>query len=99
MISKSEDKKLTRRYERGMKYGWTDICNLKGIYPFQVWMQKRGWHLFVTEGSELAVLFQDGAYIRIWWNARLKRCCTNRLGMGMYLIWQWHKEDADAGDK
>ena len=99
-MNKSEEKKLTRRYERGMKYGWSDIVRLKGIYPFQLWMQdKWGWRLFPTEGNELAVLFQDGKYIRIWWNALLRKCCTDRLGMGMYLIWENHKEGLDAGNK
>lgn len=90
MMSKSEDKKLTRRYERGMKHGWSDVVIFRLLPEFVVWMSRQGWNIREPCGDELLVFEQDGHYTRIWWNEKLRRCCTDRTGMCRWIVFEGH---------
>ncbi len=88
-MSKTKERRAKIIARKREQYGYFGFFQLKDIYPFQEWMQRsRGFRLFPTEGNELACLYSDGCYIRVWYDAELQQCCCNRLGMAMYLTWQ-----------
>lgn len=90
-MSKSKERKARLLEQKQAKYGYFHLFRMKDIYPFQLWMQAtQGYRLYITEGRELARLYKDGVYIHVWYDEKLKKCCCNRLGMGMYITWDYH---------
>lgn len=88
-MSKTKERRAKILARKREQYGYFGFFRLQDVYPFQEWMQQaRGFTLFTTQGNELACLYCEGHYIRVWYDAELRQCCCNRLGMAMFLTWQ-----------
>ena len=49
----SEQKRQQKRLEKREQDGWPKLVTLRDIYPFEMFLESRGWHSAVTSGSEL----------------------------------------------
>lgn len=84
-MSKTLNRKLNDLDRKRKKYGYFGYFRLAEIYPFLEWMQKvKGFKLDITRENELAVLRKDGRELRIWYDPKIKECCTSRYGMVMW---------------
>ena len=49
----SEQKRQLKRLEKREQDGWPRLVTLKDIYPFEMFLESRGWHSQIQRGPPL----------------------------------------------
>ena len=77
--------------------GWPRLVTLKDIYPFEMFLESRGWHSAVTRGNELLRVYLPNSpkEIIVKYNEARRWTTVNcRHGMALWYAYDiFHREE------
>ncbi|MCI7540606.1 MAG: hypothetical protein MSA50_08470 [Veillonellaceae bacterium] len=93
----SEQKRQLKRLEKREQDGWPCLVTLKDIYPFEMFLESRGWHSAVTRGNELLRVYLPNSpkEIIVKYNEARRWTTVNcRHGMALWYAYDiFHREE------
>lgn len=93
-MSKTKQRKELILQRKKDKYGYFGLFRIEEVYPFQMYMQRyKHFKLAITQGNELIHMIKDGLHVIVWYDEKLRQCCSNRYGMCMWYVYHTFDEE------